>query len=547
LKSLAGQAVIDMRADYDRNTPDDWEVQGTLTLAGVRAETHPEAVVVDGLRGRVTVNRAKAMDIIAEKITAQVNQAPVRLSGKFLGLGTPGLVVNATAYAKQLNLAHVREFFPALKQAGVAGTLDIDLNVYLPYAAAGNSRLKKSRLNGMLATHDVSFRLPAANVGVKEGEGQFALSGNAVNIQRFRMRLNDQAVEVTGQIANPVAPAIQLVVTSPDLDLDRLIPPGGADTRGVDSSQQNQSQVEAKAGKSELPAMARGVTGQLQVQVKQGRYRGLTFQDLKLGAAYDHGLLTDCALDLGFSGSQISATGTADLRDPERVSFVVRPQITSLKLEEAAPVFGIGLVPVTGPISLTGQLQGRTGSAKDLLASLEGTLDVTMGPGTITRIGRFGATMARIISFVSVRGLLSGEVLSDLTKEGLSYRAITTETAFDKGSMGVSAFRFRSTALTMDAQGRVDLIQEQMAIQVALRPLGTANTLLGFLPIVGKPLEAMTSIHLVVRGPLDSPDIRLAPSQGIESAIQGGAQGTGSIITGITNFLQRGTGESSRK
>ena len=173
LRSLSGQAVIDMRADYDRNTPDDWEVQGTLTLAGVRAETHPEAVVVDGLRGRVTVNRAKAINIIAENITAQVNQAPVRLTGKFLGLGTPGPVVNATVYAKQLNLAHVREFFPALKQAGLAGTLDIDLNVYLPYAAAGNSRLKKSRLKGILATHDVSFRLPAANVGVKEGDGQF--------------------------------------------------------------------------------------------------------------------------------------------------------------------------------------------------------------------------------------------------------------------------------------------------------------------------------------------------------------------------------------
>ena len=219
----------------------------------------------------------------------------------------------------------------------------------------------------------------------------------------------------------------------------------------------------------------------------------------------------------------------------------------SLKLEEVAPVLGIGLVPVTGPISLTGRVQGRTGSAKNLLASLDGTLDVTMGPGTITRVGRFGATMARIISFASVRGLLSGEVLSDLTREGLPYRAITAETAFDKGSMGVSAFRFRSNALTMDAQGRVDLIQEQMAIQVALRPLGTANTLLGFLPIVGQPLEAMTSIHLAVRGPLDSPDINLAPGQGIESAIQGGAQGTGSIITGITNFLQRGTGETPRK
>jgi uncharacterized protein YhdP len=261
---------------------------------------------------------------------------------------------------------------------------------------------------------------------------------------------------------------------------------------------------------------------------------------MKLGAAYDHGLLTDWALDVGLGRGQVSATGTADLRDADRVAFVVRPRITSLELEAAATALGIGTASLTGPMSLTGQLRGRTGRAKDLLASLEGTLNVAMGPGTFTRIGRFGATMAKILSFASVRGLISAQPLRDLTGTGLSYRAITTQATFDKGSMALDGFSFRSDAMDMTAQGRVDLVAERLAMQAMLKPLGAAGALLGHLPITGKSVEATTSIHLEAQGPLDDPDIRYSMGTGIETAIEAPAQGTRSMFKGIIDLLEKG-------
>jgi uncharacterized protein YhdP len=393
-----------------------------------------------------------------------------------------------------------------------------------------------------LAAHDVALRFPGSRFTVTNGAGKFLLSGNSVNLQRLQLHLNDQALEASGHITNPPAPEIQLTVTSPDLDLDRLIPPGRADTPGRDATPQGPSQNEPKAEKLELPSLAREVTGQLQVQTKQGRYRGLAFQDLKFNAAYDRGLLSDWALGFEFGGGQVSAKGSADLRDPERIAFVVRPQVTSLNLGAVAPVLGIEAMPVTGPLSLTGQLQGRTGSTKDLLASLEGTLDARMGPGTFTRIGRFGATTAKILSFASVRGLLSGSLLRDLTGKGIAYRTITAQTSFDKGRMSVGSLSFRSDAMNMDAQGTVDMIEERLALQVALSPLGTAGRVLGFLPIVGRPVEAMTSIHLEASGSLDNPDVRLAMGRGIGSAITQETERTGSMLRGITDYLHRGTG-----
>lgn len=132
LKTLVVSADIDMRADFDASRQDGWMADGSLVLTGVRAETYSEAVVMDNLQGRVSVNRRKSLNITAEDITGQVNQAPVRLSGKLTGVGTENFVVDVKAYANQLDLAHLRELFPALKKHGLAGKLDMDLDVYIP-------------------------------------------------------------------------------------------------------------------------------------------------------------------------------------------------------------------------------------------------------------------------------------------------------------------------------------------------------------------------------------------------------------------------------
>jgi hypothetical protein len=160
LKSLVVSANMDMRGDFDENLHDGWVADGSLVLTGVRAETYPEGVVMDNLQGRVMVNRKKGTNITAEEVKGRVNQAPVRLSGKILGVGTPNLVVDVEANARQLELAHLRELFPALKKLSLAGAVDMDLDVYIPYAAA-----KKNRLSGMLATKNLRFQLGVALLG----------------------------------------------------------------------------------------------------------------------------------------------------------------------------------------------------------------------------------------------------------------------------------------------------------------------------------------------------------------------------------------------
>jgi uncharacterized protein YhdP len=411
-----------------------------------------------------------------------------------------------------------------LREVDLTGTIDADLEVYLASAAP-----EDTRLTGRLATRGVAMRLPGSGVSVKTGESEFTLSGNAIRFQRVPLRLNEQAMEVSGRVANPLAPDVHLAVTLPLLDLDRLIPEAAKRAPETNASLPSE-RTGVDPGKSELPRLAREATGRLEVQAAHGRYRGLSFRNLALRVGYDRGLLTGGALDFDGDGGHVSATGSADLRDPGGISFFVRPHVTSLGLEAVGQVFGLERPPVTGPLSLSGELQGRTGTREALLQSLEGSLDATMGPGRFSRVGKIGAPLAKLLSFASLRGLLSGSLFADLTGRGLAYRTIRLQADFSNGSMRIGRFGFESDAMNIDAQGSVDLISEQMDARVELRSFGTVDKLLSFIPIVGRPLEAIASIPLEVQGPVDDPDVRLAVGQGITGAIRQETESTGPII-----------------
>jgi hypothetical protein len=529
-----------MRADFDESRQDGWMADGSLVLTGVRAETYPESVVMDNLQGRVTVNRRKFLNITAEEITGRVNQAPVRLSGKFLGVGTPNLEVDVKAYAKQLDLADLRELFPALKKHGLTGKLDMDLSVYIPYEAP-----KNSLLNGMLGVQNLNLRL--AGISVEKGDAELNLKGNTATIKRLQMQVNDQVLAITGKIANPVEPDIELFVTSPDLNLDRLLSLENAEKSGEKSSQEAGARSQEKTDKAELPPMARNLAARLRVSAEQGQYRDLRFQNLKLDADYDRGVITQCDLSFDTESGRVATKGSVDLRDPEHPTFTASPKGTSVMVEKIAPVLGIPHFSLSGPISWSGELQGKAGSSEERLASLRGNLEIQIGPGNLTRTGRDGELMARILSLTSIRGILSGSVFGEFANKGLPYHRMTAQAIFNNGSMDLKDYQFESDYMNMGAQGRINLIEEQMEIGVRLKPLGVVSTALGVVPLVGKVAASLTEIYLNVTGSLDDPQISIVPGQGVADAVQDEAKGVGRVLKGVTDFFGQGETKETDK
>jgi len=499
LKSLSGRADIDLTLTVDFGNLSEWRASGALELEDVRAVTYPTAVVLEDLKGQVGLSRKRFTTVSLKNLTASVNRAPVRITGEFSKLGAPDAVIDAKAYTSNLDLTNLRELNPALKETGLSGHVTMDLDMYIPYGDP-----TKSRLSGALTAQKVS--LNTRNYTVQQTDAKIDLAGNTATVKHLTGKLNDQPLSMTGSIVNPAAPDIKLAVTSPNLNLDRLVPkslsgesaPGSKSEKGKPTKKQ-----------SALPPIAKNTTAEVTITANKGRYRGMSFQNLSLKALFDRGVIKKYDLQFGSGQGRVALSGSADFRKPTQIPFSVTPNVSGIPVNTLMDVIGMPASVVTGPVFLKGQLSGRSGTQKELLASLEGNLDAQMGPGVFRRIGQSGELMAKILSLTSVQGLLSGSLFRDFDKKGMSYQTLTTQTVFSKGILDVKSLQLKGDTMNMAGRGRIDMVNEQLDLAVNLGTLGLVGEVLKAIPLFGQPMDSLTEIHVDIQGSFEKPDIKM--------------------------------------
>ena len=529
LKSFSGRAEVDLQGRYDQAKPEQWEASGSLVLEGVKAMSHPAGARLDNLKGRVTLKRKKSLELTVEDLTARVNQSPVELEGKLSGGGTPRLIVDARARAERLNLKQLSELFPALKNRQLIGMLDTNIQVYYPQADAA-----KTRLNGKVKASGLGFRLPSLNISVTDGDADIDLAGNTVTLKDITLRANDQQLSLSGQVSNLQMPTARLQVQSPDLNLDRLLP--ATKTEGTASKPtpkgpgkkedkpKTKIEVEKQADKRELPPFLRKLTAQVLAEATQGQYRGQKFQDLTFKVDYERGVLKSYEFYVLIAGGRLDTKGSADLRNLEHIPFTLEPAISKVRLESVAPLLGEDQISINGPLTITGLMQGRTGSTIALLGSLRGNLDLELGPGRMFSFGPAGKTLAKILSFISVQGILSGDMGKDLGEKGVPYHSIKAMNSFQGGNMKIDQFNLDSPAFELNANGDIDLVKQRINMEADVAFLQAVDKVLGFIPLVGKTAAKFTNMYLNIQGPLEDPKVSLRSGKIIRNTIRGEAK-----------------------
>jgi len=525
LESLALSAQIDVSAAFDQHKPEAWTAKGLLLIDHLDAKSHRAGVVLEGLKGRVMFNREHTINITMENISARFNQASARLSGRILDIGSPGMLVSMRAFTRSLNLSHVAEFIPALREIGLEGVLDMDLNAYVPFAEAA-----KTRLEGTLSARNLGFHMASPELAVSKGNVRLKLIGDGANIESMTLEVNDQKLALSGQVSNPVDPSINLLLTSPDLNLDRLLPQDKAGPASSVSSKGNERPgiakpaAEKKADKRELPPALRKLTAELKARADRGQYKGLQFNNLQADLSYKHGDVKNYFLGANIDDGHIAAKGSADLRNLNRIAFTVEPDISKLPLNSVAPALGFAKLPIEGPLTLTGQLRGHTGSTEEILESLEGTLAPSIGPGHINKLGYATGIVAKMSVMTHMSSLFTGRLFKDLDGRGIPYESISAQCSFEKGTLAISKYHLNSDALAMDAEGKLNLRNMNVDIQAILVPMAAIDEGLHYIPLVGVALEAATKVRINIDGPLKHPEIHTAElrqlGEGIESGVE---------------------------
>ena len=521
LRSLEVEADIDINANFDQRTPEDWTASGTVSFNDVRAQTHPEKVTLDSLTGEIAFNRKKNFNVSTESISARVNNVPVQLSGKVLDIGSSQMLIAVRGKANNVNLAHLAELLPALKEMKLEGILDLDVDVHMPWSAPA-----KSRLEGIVKARDAGFLLASSDLAVAKGNLDLELSGNSARIKTMTVQVNDQEFSLSGKMSNPPEPNINLVVTSPDLNLERLLPPESIAKSSSAPSADKVNQgtdptaADTQTGKAELPPAILKLTADLKVQADRGQYKGVRFDKLTVDLGYRRGVIERYKVNFGVDKGHVGIKGSADLRDPDRIRFKVEPNISALSLDAIAPALGIDALPITGPLTLTGQLSGRMGSSQEILGSLNGDLAASLGPGNVNKVGKVGDLFVKLSSMAHISSLFSGRLLKDLSDRGMPFEVISAQNSFDKGTLDITRLHFASDAMTVDGHATIDLANQKINMDALLVPLATVDEGLNLVPLVGKALQDVTRIRIDITGPLNDPTIRTAEIKEIGKEIE---------------------------
>jgi uncharacterized protein YhdP len=548
LERLTGTAETDISAHYDHAKPKDWDVHVDLVLEGVRVDTIPGDMSFTDLQGRVTLQRKKNMEITVQNLKGRMNQSPIHLNGRVAGIESDRFVVDARVRTEDLDLTPVSALVPSLKNLELEGRLGLNLNVHYP-----NTDPLATRLTGTVKARGLGLQLDAQSIRVKDGDAALELAGSTLRLEHMRLLANDQELALSGQATDWHEPRVQMHISCPYLNMDRLLPPvldlqPSLEPKGKQGD--NAQRVSAQEGEGERPALPPvllKITAQLQADVRRGEYRGQTFQDLKFQGTYERGLLKSHAFDVGIADGHFGTRGSADFRDLDRIPFSVEPDVRGVPTESIGTLVGMDEVSFEGPVTITGQIQGRTGSAEELLESLQGELEGQTGPGKILGIGQFGSTLFKMLALINFTDMVQRKSMVDLRTDGLPYDSIHATTSFKDGNMNVSALHLKGPSLEMESTSEVDLVGRQLRGSAKVTVLGSVDKGLGYVPLVGDTAANVMKTYVNIRGPWENPSIVPDPGKkAIDAA--GGVVGTpGRAGKGVLKGVRKGLDKVFKK
>ena len=216
-----------------------------------------------------------------------------------------------------------------------------------------------------------------------------------------------------------------------------------------------------------------------------------------------------------------SFQGSGELaRDGGRWSFRTTFQEDGGQAEHLLTGFSKEKGEVTGALSLGGSLASHGQDEDGFWSNLEGNLKLVMRDG---QMGRQAVT-TRILSIINIGQLFDVKDL-DVSAQGLPYQKLTADIAIEHGVARTENFLFESRAFNLSAVGEVNLVEDTIEMNLAVRPFQNLDRFLSKIPLAGWLLSgkergvAMTFYR--VTGSLKDPQITSLPTKSLGQNVIG--------------------------
>ena len=173
-------------------------------------------------------------------------------------------------------------------------------------------------------------------------------------------------------------------------------------------------------------------------------------------------------------------------------------------------------VVAEGTFDLDGKIEGK-GNWNNLFERLEGPFLFSSVDGHV----RQDPALAGVISVLSVTDIFQGK-LPSFEKEGFPYDLVRIKADLKDGKIHIHEGVMNSSAMDLVIQGKMDLLNDQLDLNMLASPFTLTDRLIRLVPIAGYILGGtLISVPIKVDGPMEKPKVRILPLSEIGSGVWG--------------------------
>jgi len=397
-----------------------------------------------------------------------------------------------------------------------------------------DTTVKASRLNPMMTevtgearARDLFFSASAFPHPVENCNFGLKFRNKDLSIDFLNLKLGKSPFRVKGELRGWDGMRGTLNIKSDYLDLSDLISPeffnnfnpvaSGTDSPAFSGPNEDRTQTGWREGASRFMKKS---DIHLDITAPNGEWEGFKYGPLRVECALRSGDLYISRSSVEVEHGKLLLRGHVKKGKNREMLFSSYIDLTKQPLKELPQSLEFVKSRAEGMLTLEGLLFAKGSNKEDLISSLTGSINVMIEEGVLKKSHVF----IKVMDFLSLRGLFVKRP-PGLSKGGLYFESIGGNIDLEDGVAKTEDISMQSPVFNAVVRGEANLCTEKVNAELGIQPLGTVDSLVSKIPIVGYLLtgdnEALYADYFKVEGPLSDPDVEYIPLKSLGNSTIG--------------------------
>lgn len=396
------------------------------------------------------------------------------------------------------NLETLSKNIPSLAPLSLEGNSDLKINLFL------------TDKDNFTADSNIKFKKISSNTGILElvqsASGIVEKNSEHIIFRDFKVKITGSSLNIDGGIDNGKKDNnVVLNIRTDSFDLDKFIqkyPPPKLSASPADKGKNISFDFMMDSGKL--------------------TFLENNYENTDADFSYANNRLAIKRLRSSAFEGNLTLDGNIYFSSANGSTFSICSKSEDTDIGRLLNYLGIKGSEISGKVSITDCIDSKWKSSKDIKPNLSGKLSFLSKNGKIrkTSVG----VLSKILSFFN---LLKWKDfwIKDLETKGMTYNTISADFTGDKGAFHTDNFILDGSSMKISAIGDIDLGENTINMKVAVMPLGTIDTVVSNIPIVGYILtgkdKSLVAAYFEVTGNLNNPDVKTVSMKSLGQGILG--------------------------